>query len=456
MFCTWGIPQMKHFYLAIIFAVALIFGCSRSDLPQAPDGIDLADYPWAAEELQELIDQCGKGVVEGEDGENRCSYQVKIDEWMLRHPVMKTGYLHDPEWAHQAGETWFQATAPATIPDKFDLRDFMPNGQPEIKAQQCGDCWAWATHHGLEIARAIHDKTALDHSVQTVLSCSGAGSCRGGYMTAPLFLVGRGLPMEPEFPYAARDAKCKYSQSEMQAGWTGQVEGVPNIGSSLMESRFFLVNERSPVAEGSRVQRIMEAIYTHRSPAVVTVSAYSAGPGIVDSCGAINSGGNHMVAITGWEKDSQDRRIAHVWNSWGKGHGENGVSRLLWECGEGRLNRGLGISARLIQYKPPCDAPTAKIEKPKYMVLQGGAVKLGQKAPADVSCKWLPTEGVEDPNSCETWVSPQISTEYHMVAKNDCGETSSMGLVEVWGPNRQRISEEILTPHGKVTLSGVR
>ena len=445
---------MKYFYIVLVFAVALVWGCSKDTTPVPnPEGIDLSQYPWAVEELKELVDQCGPGVVEGNGGKNTCSYTVKIDEMMLRHPVMKTGFLYQEDWAHQKGESWFQAKTPVRVPDKFDLRDYMPNGIPDIRQQQCGDCWAWATHHGLELARAVHDRQPYDHSVQTVLSCSGAGSCSGGYMSAPLFLVGKGLPYEEDFGYTGRNTKCKFSNSELTSGWDGKIVSAPNIGSSLTESRFFLKNPRPAAMDGDKVQKIMEAITEQKAPAVVTVSAYSAGPGIVDSCGAINSGGNHMVVIVGWEKNSKGERVAHVWNSWGKSHGENGVSRIVWECGAGRLNRGLGKAARLINYRPPCDAPSAKIEKPKYTILEGGAVKIGAKAPEGVKCKWLPSEGVVDPNACETYVEPKISTEYHLVASNDCGDTSSMTLVEVWGPQTDApISDEILTPHGIVRL----
>jgi len=435
----------------IIAFILIIAGCERLvtnnvEVTKEVPVKKLQDFPWAEQEVMEHIALCGVGVVEGQEGPNKCSYHIKVDDLMYQHPSLKTGLLHDPEFAFK-GASFYEPDdmKEEDIPDSFDLRDLMKNGVPDIRQQNCGDCWAWATHHGLEIVRAVHDQKNFDHSVQTVLSCSKHGSCNGGYMSAPDFLLNRGLPYEPDFSYQGKDARCKFSSDELAKGWEGKVISAPYIGKSSWHSR------GAPEREGTKVKAMMEAMLKLKSPLVVTVAAYSSSGGVVDSCSAINSGGNHMVAIVGWEM-WKGKRVAHVWNSWGKSHGENGVSKIVWECGDGRLNRGLGVDARVYEYKgvnppDPCELPENVIEKPKHMMFLGSSVKLGRAPKKAQTCKWIPADGIDNPNSCETYASPNRSTEYHLEASNACGKVSGISQVDVYGP-MGKLDDSVLTPFG--------
>lgn len=435
----WSLPMI---------ATAAIPTEVRSLIPSSIE-IDHPRYADAKKELEFAVKDCGPGVVEGASGPNACTYRIRLDDLFFTPLDEKTGLLHDDDWAYRDGETWYVANETTEIPESYDLRSLMTHGVPDIKAQGCGDCWAWATHHGLELARAVHDFEVFDHSVQTVLSCSKHGSCGGGYMSAPTWLIKRGLPMEPEFSYTGgKDTKCKFSSDEMTKGWTGAIWDAPNVGKSLRYSRYFAKNPKA-VREGTKVQEMMAAMVQAKSPLVVTVAAYSiSGNGIYNSCSSINSGGNHMVAISGFEM-SGGKRIAHVWNSWGKSHGLNGVSRIQWECGDGKLNRGLGYSARVIQYRVPCAPPRITTSKGTMAVDKGQAVKIGNKMDAGTTCRWLPTVGLSDPTSCETWASPNLSTEYHLQASNTCGTTSAMRTVRVF-TGGEPVSDKLLTPYGTI------
>jgi len=443
---------------AVLFSGLLVAGPSPLTpevLRMVPNQYNLnsPQYRFAKKELEETVRMCGPGVVEGAVGrdgaalENTCGYQVRLDDLFFTPLKDKTGLLPDPNWAYADGVTWVEAP-PQDIPDKLDLRDLMKNGIPDLRTQNCGDCWAWATHHGLELARAIHDQTVFDHSIQTVLSCSKAGSCGGGYMKAVDFLL-NGLPMESEFPYAGSDKSCKFNSSQINTGWTGKVIATPYVGSSLTYSRF-MRDADGNFREGTKVQAMMAAMNQWKSPLVVTVAAYSiSGSGIYDSCSSINSGGNHMVAISGFETVN-GKRIAQVWNSWGKSHGENGVSRIQWECGDGRLNRGLGTSAKIVQYKPACTPPDAA-QPFLHEIAAGGSVQIGVAQSEGTKCVWQPSEGLADPNACVTMAKPSQSTEYHLTATNACGTSSSMTLVDVWLRNAVANAKKmILTPFGEV------
>jgi len=408
--------------------------------------IDSPEFVFAKREIQELIEMCGPGVFEGvsdEKKENKCAFEVALDEHFFLPPWMKTGLLPEKDWAYQDGVVWVKPR-PVEIPSDFDLRDLMKNGIPEIKKQECGDCWAWATHHGLEISRAIHDETVYDHSIQTILSCSQKGSCSGGYMSAVGFLT-HGLPFEEEFPYSGNNARCKYSSSQIEAGWEGKIIAAPYIGSSKDFSR--AKRKKNGSYRATSLKEMAQAMVEWKAPLVVTVSAYSlSGPGVYSECSAINSGGNHMVAIVGWELWS-GKLVAHVWNSWGKKHGQDGVSRIVWDCGGGRLNRGLGTSARVVQYKAQCETPYPAQKAKHVLQEEDNGVEIGMALKKGVQCSWLPREGLEDPDSCQTLAHPETTTEYHLTAQNDCGTASSMTLVEVAKPGSRAA---IKTPFGKV------
>lgn len=445
---------------AVLFSPLLAAGGLSPEVLKVVPGqynLNSPQYRFAKKELETTVRMCGPGVVEGavaRDGsalENRCTYQIKLDELFFTPPKDKTGLLQDPNWAYQDGVTWVEA-APQDIPEKLDLRDLMKNGIPDLRKQNCGDCWAWATHHGLELARAVHDQTVFDHSIQTVLSCSRAGSCGGGYMKAVDFLI-HGLPMESEFPYAGSDKSCKFSSSDISNGWTGKIISAPYIGSSMTYSRA-LRDADGRYREGTKVKSMMAAMVEWKSPLVVTVDAYSiSGSGIYSSCSAINSGGNHMVAISGFETVN-GKRIAQVWNSWGKSHGENGVSRIQWECGDGRLNRGLGTSAKIVQYKPACTPPNAA-QPFLHEIAAGGSVQIGVEQSPGTTCVWAPTDGLADPNACVTIAKPAQSTEYHLTATNPCGTSSSMTLVDVWLKGMARnTTRMLLTPFGEIPYQG--
>jgi hypothetical protein len=437
----------------LAFAVLGVFWVLQSGAALPPEvlsvipkeyDLSLRKYADAKKELEEIVADCGAGVVV--DGEpNRCDYNVKLNAHFFLPKKNKTGLLHDFEWAYHDNVTWYLPTT-AAVPDNFDLRDLMRNGLPEIKKQKCGDCWAWATHHSVEINRAVHDGLATDHSIQTVLSCSGAGSCGGGYMSAPSFIVGRGLPYEQDFPYLnGTTGSCKFSKADMNAGkWDGKILAAPYVGNSRNYSRALRLPSGA-FRDGAKVSEMMAAMVQWNSPLVVTVAAYTLdGPGVYSSCSAVNSGGDHMVTIVGWEM-LNGKRVAHVWNSWGQTHGDKGVSRIVWEC-SGGLNRGLGTAARIVQYRAPCTAPNAAQRGLNQIVL-GRGVQIGSSQPAGTRCEWTPTAGLNDPTSCTPNASPTTSTEYHFTATNGCGTSSSMTLVQVWSGER-KTTQDILTPTG--------
>lgn len=452
--------KLSTILLGLIVLLSAVSLNAQSAIPfevlkLVPEDVDLESpqYLAAKNELAQLVKNCGSGVIKGAIDskgnvlENQCGFQVELDSLFFEGPETKTGLIIDKNWAYRDGVEWY-LPKDQTVPESFDLRDLMTSGIPEIKKQQCGDCWAWSTHHGLEIARAVHDGKVVDHSIQTVLSCSRAGSCNGGYMKAVDFLL-HGLPEEADFPYAGYDKNCKYTSTQISTGWEPKMLSTPYVGESKRYS-LAMRTKNGDYREGTKVKEMMAAMNDSKGPLVVTVSAYSiSGNGVYNSCSAINSGGNHMVAIVGWDNEN-GKRNAHVWNSWGKSHGDNGVSRIQWECGDGRLNRGLGVSAKIVQYKPACVPPTAA-QKYLHELKKGESVQIGVEPKEGTTCQWLPTEGLSDPKSCNPVAKPEQSTEYHLSVTNSCGTASSMTLVDIMTGNKTG-RRKILTPHGLIIV----
>ncbi len=102
----------------------------------------------------------------------------------------------------------------ASPPAALDWRDYAGgNYVTPVKDQGvCGACWAFATTSTLESSILISQNTpgiALDLSEQTLLSCSGAGTCIGGYIDiASDFVRDFGIPSESCFSYLAYEGAC--------------------------------------------------------------------------------------------------------------------------------------------------------------------------------------------------------------------------------------------------------
>jgi len=449
-----------------------------------PADIDLSEYPHVVEELAEHVEACGEGVVEAAcvcdcpscpDGvcqpgqcapdchcdcckpkENRCSYTVKVDDLLLSHPLAKTGFVEDEKVFYSTG-VFVEATPEeiAAVPDQWDLREFGRAAQVKINRQRCGDCWSQASTKGLELQLAVHDSKLVDLSVQTQISrCSNHGSCSGGYMSAPDFLLKYGNPFESQDPYQGKNTSCAFDMSK--ADFETKLRAAPYVGSSRTYSRF-----HRGTFSGAKVEQIKALMVKHKSNAVVTISAVSHSGGIIRRCSAINSGGNHMQNIIGWYQDGGDE-IAKVWNSWGTSHGQSGVTHLKWECGDGKLNRGLGKAARVYVYEPDCVNQPDPFTGPDVSFVKATAqhgVIVGRPAGNAQQCFWAPSDGLTfvSADHCQAFASPDVTTEYHLTAETECGRASSMVLVTPLGPLRKPLSERdggsmVRTPLGDVFL----
>src|SRR5262249_1236475 len=149
---------------------------------------------------------------------------------------------------------------------------------------------------------AIRNNILIDASEQDVLSCSGAGTCGGGWHMGVFdYLIATGTTREVNDPYTATDAACPsgYTRPYRAVTWGY----VPSVG-------------------GIRTVSEMKAGLCAHGP--LTVAVY-ASPAFQAYTGGIfnemsSSSINHDVTLIGWCD------AYHAWlikNSWGTGWGSN-------------------------------------------------------------------------------------------------------------------------------------
>lgn len=472
---------MKRCIVLMLFALLLAVAgcqdekkdgcdCSGGDCPCTPHIEQMLQENAAAREEYEMhVSECGEDVVGDYDGTKTskgCDYRIKLDELFFQSETLKTGLLQNPKAVWEGDAVFAEPSSKdlSNLPTRWSLLDMGVAKDVPINSQTCGDCWSQASTKGLELILAAQIGKIVPLSVQTQISrCSNHGSCGGGYMTAPSFLVEHGNPFEAQDPYQGRNTSCKFSDSELQSGFEYRPLSAPYVGRSLNSSRWFPVDKRA-VNEPDDIKAMM---IKYKSPAVVTILAISQSGGTITSCSGINSGGNHMQDIVGWG-ETGDANVAEVWNSWGRNHGNNGITRMKWSCGPGKLNRGLGLAARVYEYKG-CDNPADPYTggnkeflklSPEHGVWIGRVPENGQ------TCNIMPKTGLSDfdASGCRAFASPDTATEYHIEAySKECDDRkSAMALITPLRPSMtddeiEKMRSIVLTPFGTVDLrSGER
>ncbi len=109
------------------------------------------------------------------------------------------------------------ATTSAMV-ENWDWRNrHSKNWMTDVKTQgACGSCWAFASTGATEalVNLFYNQPLNMDLSEQNILSCSGAGSCSGGYPSIALdYIKNTGIIDEAAFPYTATDQSCTNKSS---------------------------------------------------------------------------------------------------------------------------------------------------------------------------------------------------------------------------------------------------
>lgn len=246
-------------------------------------------------------------------GKRWLAQETSVSRLPGRERKLRLGLIRPAAGAAPAPETGALPPATGIAPASFDWRN---NGgssfvTPVRNQGGCGSCWAFATTAALESSLLIATGAGGNLAEQILLSCSGAGSCDGGYIDrASNFIRDTGLPDEAVYPYTAGDGTC----TSALAGWQNATAGITSwhyVGGSTSPSETQIKEEL--VAYG---------------PLVTTMAVYSDffyyGGGVYQHVSGTYQGG-HAILLVGYD-DAQQCFIAK--NSWGAGWGESGFFKI--------------------------------------------------------------------------------------------------------------------------------
>lgn len=199
----------------------------------------------------------------------------------------------------------------------FDWRQNR-NVAPIRDQGSCGSCWAFGTVASQEASVLDLGGGTTDQSEQEVLSCSGVGSCDGGWWAFG-FLQKHGIATEQNYPYTAKDGFCKKS--------------VPP--PTYRASAWAYVRDDGGLPSPPEIKR---ALCEH-GPLVVAV--FADGPFMAYTGGTFNARDkkckgdgkciNHAVTLMGWD-DSKKAWL--IRNSWGPTWGEQGYMWISYSSND--------------------------------------------------------------------------------------------------------------------------
>ena len=310
----------------------------------------------------------------------------------------------------------------------------------------CGSCWAFATTGALESYTLIHGifDTNKNLSEQILVSCSGAGSCNGGYLdSASTFIQHTGLPAENMDPYTATNSAC----STATANWTGATDKIAVWG---------WISNGTPA-----VATIKDSVFTY-GPVIASMQVYSDfyayGSGVYSHTGGSYQGG-HAILIVGYADDASMPGGGYfiVKNSWGTGWGEGfgnqagGYFRIAYS----ELQSSVQFGMYTIAYDTATTACTYAVSPTTNTISSSGgtgniAVMTGS------TCTWIA-------KSNSTWLSatPGAATKGNgsisYVATANTGTSSRKGTITLFDSASNTVSTFIVTQQAPVatyTISG--
>lgn len=158
-----------------------------------------------------------KSWVAGETGVSALSYAER--KKLFGQSTFPSGIEYYVGGVISAGDgTTLKSATTGSMVENWDWRDrHGKNWVTGTKDQgACGSCWAFAATGATEalVNLFYNQQLNLDLSEQSLLSCSGAGSCSGGFPSTALdYVKNTGIIDEAAFPYTATDQSCTNKSS---------------------------------------------------------------------------------------------------------------------------------------------------------------------------------------------------------------------------------------------------
>jgi C1A family cysteine protease len=276
--------------------------------------------------------------------------ETSISRLSVPERKMRVGLVKPTSAIQGASQTTSSSYVLAAPSGTFDWRNNGgTNYVTSVRNQgNCGSCWAFATTAALESYTLIHGTYSQDKDLaeQILVSCSGAGSCNGGYINkASDYIRGTGLPAESYDPYTATNGTCPANSS-----WMTSVD-------KILAWRW--VTTTSP-----DVATLKNALFTY-GPLVTTMNVYSDFYSYRSGIYSYTSGtmqGGHGVLLVGYADDATVSGGGYfiVKNSWGTGWGEPGGSDPggYFRIAYSQLNSVVQFGDYTIAYDASAPAPT--------------------------------------------------------------------------------------------------
>jgi len=194
----------------------------------------------------------------------------------------------------------------SNVADSVDWRE--KGSVSDIRDQgSCGSCWAFGSVSALEGLHHIKTGSLELLSEQQLVDCSGSYGnmgCSGGLRDAAFkYIIDFGIERRADYPYTARDDKCKYNESKTISF---QITGYVSV--PLDQAQLVAAINQQPVSVGVCAS---------------TWQSYSKGI-LTNCCTSIN----HGVGAIGYGSENGTDYFL-VKNSWGNGWGEKGFIRVL-------------------------------------------------------------------------------------------------------------------------------
>lgn len=195
-----------------------------------------------------------------------------------------------------------------------DKVDWVAQGKVgAVKDQEdCGSCWAFAAIGAMQSTMAIKTNQLEEYSVQELVDCADKydnNGCSGGLpANAYKYIVDNKIALNADYPYIAREQKCKAQSGTKRIGLSGY-ESLKQINLEGLINMLL----RSPVAIGIEVERDLmfydSGVYTGS-----------------EKCG---NELNHGIVLTGFDA-TQTPKFFTIQNSWGSDWGEKGFARIAF------------------------------------------------------------------------------------------------------------------------------
>jgi len=219
-----------------LFALLFLVGCAYSYVIDVSNVIqDEGWHLWKAthgkkyadageERVRYVIWQDNLKRVEQHNAENGHSYSLRINKFGDMTGTEFAASLGLPKMNKPKAGSTFLRPSNIKVPDTVDWRN--EGYVTPVKNQgQCGSCWAFSTTGSLEGQYFKKSGKLVSLSEQQLVDCSsryGNFGCNGGLMdNAFKYIEKYGIESEADYPYHARQMRCKYNESLVVTKVTG-------------------------------------------------------------------------------------------------------------------------------------------------------------------------------------------------------------------------------------------